>query len=545
MAEKQTSRVQSPFRTRIEWLSQLDVTNNARIHRKTSIVCTIGPKTNTVPMIQTLRKAGMNIARLNFSHGSHEYHGSVVKNIRDSFKDMPGKPVAIALDTKGPEIRTGLTKTGEDVEFKEGHQFILTTDDAYMAAGDSDRIYIDYKALPRSTDVGKFVFIDDGQLRLEVLEVHSDYVKVRAGNSWKIGNNKGVNLPMTTVELPALSERDIRDIGFAVDQGLDMIFASFIRKAEDIAEIRRVLGERGKSLKIIAKIESHEGLENFGSILEAADGIMVARGDLGIEIPVEKVFVAQKMMIARCNAVGKPIITATQMLETMTYNPRPTRAEASDVANAVLDGSDCVMLSGETAKGLYPEETVLMMHSLCREAESTLFYLPLFNELRAVTPKPSSVTETLASSAVNASLEHDAVAIIVLTTSGNSARLVSKYKPIVPILTVTRYSQVARQCHLYRGCYPLIYSQSPKNTAVLESPSNLSSPVAVDQWQEDVDARFMFAIEQGKAMGMLHEGDPVIGIQGWKGGSGHTSVLRIMAVPAAGKELVGAFTHHQ
>lgn len=302
-----------------------------------------------------------------------------------------------------------------------------------------------------------------------------------------------------------------------------MIFASFIRKASDILEIREVLGVEGKDIKIIAKIESHEGVDNFESILEEADGIMVARGDLGLEIPVEKVFIAQKMMIARCNAAGKPVICATQMLESMTYNPRPTRAEASDVANAVLDGADCVMLSGETAKGAYPVETVSIMNQLCREAESIIFNPPLFEELRTLTPKPTSVTEAIASSAVNACAEQHARAIIVLTTTGNSARLVAKYRPRVPIITITRYPKVARQCHLYRGCYPFLYEKQPD--------MDLSSPTQLDLWQEDVDRRISWAMEMGKMNGILKSGDEVIAIQGWRGGSGFTGVMRVLVVP--------------
>jgi len=518
---------QTPFKTRLEWVGQLDVNKQPTNFRKTSIICTIGPKTNNVKMMQELRKAGMNIVRLNFSHGSHEYHYSVVKNVRDSSDNKTDRPVAIALDTKGPEIRTGRIKDDKEIDIPVGHEMILTVNEARAENGDVDCVYVDYKNLPKSTDVGKNIFIDDGQLRFEVLEVGSDFVKVKAVNSWKLSNNKGVNLPMTTVDLPALSERDKKDIGFAVQHQLDMIFASFIRKPEDILEIRQVLGEAGKKIKIIAKIESHEGLENFNGILEVADGIMVARGDLGIEIPAEKVFIAQKMMISRCNAVGKPVICATQMLETMTYNPRPTRAEVSDVANAVLDGADCVMLSGETAKGAYPIEAVRVMHNVCREAESSIFYLPLFNELRAVTAKPTETSETIASSAVNACLEQNCAAIIVMTTSGNSARLLSKYRPRVPIITVTRNGQVARQCHLFRGCYPFYY---PHDRSVASSPIGSPVPSFHDTWQEDVDARVQWAIDQAKAVGMLKTGDHVVMCQGWKGGSGHTSILRILQI---------------
>lgn len=277
-------------------------------------------------MMVKLRKAGMNICRLNFSHGSYEvelreiqgankkYHGSVIKNARESQKSCTdGTSIAIALDTKGPEIRTGRMKGDLELTIPEGHLMTLSTNDKDAENGDMNMIYIDYNKLPTSTAVGRNIFVDDGQLRFEVLECGEDFVKVKAINEWKISNNKGVNLPMTTVELPALSERDKRDLKFGVEQGVDMIFASFIRKAADIQDIRTTLGEAGSKIKIIAKIESHEGVENFNEILEVTDGIMVARGDLGIEIPAEKVFIAQKMMIARCNAAGKPVICATQM----------------------------------------------------------------------------------------------------------------------------------------------------------------------------------------------------------------------------------------
>jgi len=303
-----------------------------------------------------------------------------------------------------------------------------------------------------------------------------------------------------------------KDLEFGLSNDVDMIFASFIRKTKDVEEVRAALGERGKHIKIISKIENHEGMKNFDAILEVSDGVMVARGDLGIEIAPEKVFLAQKMMISKCNIAGKPVISATQMLESMTYNPRPTRAEVSDVANAVLDGSDCVMLSGESAKGNYPIEAVTMMANICREAESAIYYGPLFNELRALNPFPISVDETIASSAVNSALESNAKAIIVLTTSGRTSRLVSKYRPPCPILTVTRNPHTARYAHLSRGCYPYLYNKNPEE----------------NDWQGDVDSRISDAIAFAKRKGLLNDGDSVIAIQGWRKGSGFTNTLRVL-----------------
>jgi len=294
---------------------------------------------------------------------------------------------------------------------------------------------------------------------------------------------------------------------------MDMIFASFIRKSSDVKAIRDILGEEGKDVKIIAKIENHEGVQNFDEILKVVDGVMVARGDLGIEIAPEKVFLAQKMMISRCNLAGKSVIVATQMLESMTYNPRPTRAEVSDVANAVLDGADCVMLSGESAKGNYPVETVRMMAHICLEAESASYNTHLFQMLRDSTLKPLGVEEATACSAVNAAFESNVSAIIVLTTTGNSGRLVSKFRPPCPILCVTRSAMASRQLHLYRGCVSVHYTQ-PK------------SPL----WQDDVDARIKYALEHAKVRGIVKVGDLVIALQGWKGGVGNTNTVRLLHV---------------
>lgn len=276
---------------------------------------------------------------------------------------------------------------------------------------------MDYKNITKVIEKGRIVYVDDGVLSFEVLDIpDSKTVRVRCLNNGKISSRKGVNLPKTDVDLPALSDKDKADLRFGVKNNVDMVFASFIRRGSDITAIREVLGEDGKQIQIIAKIENQQGVNNFDEILKETDGVMVARGDLGIEIPPAQVFVAQKMMIAKCNLAGKPVICATQMLESMTYNPRPTRAEVSDVANAVLDGADCVMLSGETAKGNYPKESVSMMHNTCLLAEVTIPYVSLFNELRSTTPKPISLSETCAVSAVSASLEMGAGAILVLTT---------------------------------------------------------------------------------------------------------------------------------
>lgn len=276
---------------------------------------------------------------------------------------------------------------------------------------------MDYKNITKVIEKGRVVYVDDGVLSFEVLDIpDSKTVRVKCLNNGKISSRKGVNLPKTDVDLPALSDKDKADLRFGVKNNVDMVFASFIRRGSDITAIREVLGEDGKQIQIIAKIENQQGVNNFDEILRETDGVMVARGDLGIEIPPAQVFVAQKMMIAKCNLAGKPVICATQMLESMTYNPRPTRAEVSDVANAVLDGADCVMLSGETAKGNYPRESVSMMHNTCLLAEVTIPYVSLFNELRSTTPKPISLSETCAVSAVSASLEMGAGAILVLTT---------------------------------------------------------------------------------------------------------------------------------
>lgn len=385
-------------------------------------------------MMHKLRNMGMNIVRLNASHGDHNYFQSVVDNAHQVEREAPGRPLAIALDTKGPEMRTGVMEHDEDVAIEEGHELIVTTDKSYAEKCSATHLYIDYERLPQKVEPDRVIYIDDGILALRVLSIDGNNVRAVAMNNGVLSSRKGVNLPLTEVDLPAVSEKDRHDLEFARDQALDIVFASFIRSRADVKCIRDILGDKGSHIRIIAKIENHQGLSNFDEILDEADGIMVARGDLGIEIPAPQVFLAQKMMISRCNIVGKPVICATQMLESMTVNNRPTRAEVSDVANAVVDGADCVMLSGETAKGRYPVEAVKMMAETTYIAEQSLSYQALFNEMRGLTRVPTNTSETIALVAVSASLEQKAGAILLMSTSGQTARLVSKYRPQCPIL---------------------------------------------------------------------------------------------------------------
>jgi pyruvate kinase len=376
--------------------------------------------------------------------------------------------------------------------------------------------YVDYKNITKVIQPGRVIYVDDGVLAFDVLEIKDEKnIRVRCRNNGYISSKKGVNLPNTDVDLPALSEKDKADLRFGVKNNVDMVFASFIRRAEDIEAIRQVMGKEGAHIQIIAKIENRQGLNNFPEILKATDGVMVARGDLGIEIPAAEVFAAQKKLIAMCNKAGKPVICATQMLESMIKNPRPTRAEISDVGNAVTDGADCVMLSGETAKGSYPCEAVHEMNEACLKAENTIPYVSHFEELCALVQRPVSIVESCAMAAVRASLDLNAGGIIVLSTSGDSARLLSKYRPVCPIFMVTRNPSTSRFGHLYRGVYPFLFPEAkPDFTKV--------------NWQEDVDKRIKWGTAKAMALNVLNKGDTVVVVQGWKGGMGNTNTLRIV-----------------
>ncbi|KAG8519915.1 Pyruvate kinase PKLR, partial [Galemys pyrenaicus] len=512
--------------TFLEHLCLLDIDSEPVAARSTSIIATIGPASRSVERLKEMIKAGMNIARLNFSHGSHEVQdeatgrrvGSEVPPVFwPPFPEIPARyrSVAIALDTKGPEIRTGTLQGGpeSEVELVKGSQVLVTVDPAFRTRGDANTVWVDYPNIVRVVPVGGHIYIDDGLISLAVKKIGPEGLQTEVENGGVLGSRKGVNLPGAQVDLPGLSEQDVRDLRFGVEHGVDMVFASFVRKASDVAAVRAALGPEGQGIKIISKIENHEGVKKFDEILEVSDGIMVARGDLGIEIPAEKVFLAQKMMIGRCNLAGKPVVCATQMLESMITKPRPTRAETSDVANAVLDGADCIMLSGETAKGTFPVEAVKMQHAIAREAEAAVYHRQLFEELRRAAPLSRDPTEVTAIGAVEAAFKCCAAAIIVLTTTGRSAQLLSRYRPRAAVIAVTRSAQAARQAHLCRGVFPLLYRDPPEAI-----------------WADDVDRRVQFGIDSGKLRGFLRVGDLVIVVTGWRPGSGYTNIMRVLSV---------------
>eukprot|EP01125_Pyxidicula_operculata_P021793 TRINITY_DN8646_c0_g1_i1.p1 TRINITY_DN8646_c0_g1~~TRINITY_DN8646_c0_g1_i1.p1 ORF type:complete len:516 (-),score=148.10 TRINITY_DN8646_c0_g1_i1:207-1754(-) len=476
-------------------------------HSNSQIICTIGPKTNNVEMLKKLLMAGMNVARMNFSHGDHEFHQSIINNVRQASEES-GITCAIMLDTKGPEIRTGKLKNGATVNLVAGNKFTFTTDTTIL--GDETITSTSYKRITKVVKPGSRILVGDGLIAFRVEEATETEVHCTILNSGVLGQVKGMNLPGCVVDLPAVTEKDKEDIAFGVKNDIDFIAASWIRKAADVEEIRSLPGVRETNIMIISKIESQEGLDNFQKILDVSDAIMVARGDLGVEIPIEKVAVAQKNMIHMCNVYGKPVITATQMLETMIQNPRPTRAEATDVANAVFDGTDCVMLSGETAAGNYPEECVSMMDKICIEAEKEIDYRNIYWRLRkhVINQGIISVSETIASSAVKSSWDLNSSLIIVLSDSGRTVRFVSKYRPHTPILCITSTKKTARQILLSRSAFALVVPE-------MKNSDNL----------------IKLGVEWAKEKGFVSKGDYVVTTSGQlEGTSGSTNILRITEV---------------
>ena len=413
--------------------------------KKTKIVCTIGPKTESVEKLTELVNAGMNVMRLNFSHGNFAEHSVRIQNIRVVSENL-NKKIAVLLDTKGPEIRTIKLENGEDVTLTVGQDFTFTTD--ITVIGNKNCVAVTYAGFAKDLHPGSIILIDDGLIEMKVVATTETEVKCTVLNTGELGENKGVNLPNISVGLPALSEKDKADLAFGCEQEVDFVAASFIRKADDVREIREILfNNGGENIQIISKIENQEGVDNFDEILAESDGIMVARGDLGVEIPVEEVIMAQKMMIKKCNKAGKVVITATQMLDSMINNPRPTRAEAGDVANAVLDGTDAVMLSGETAKGKYPVEAVSIMASICERTDNSMS-----SELGAnIVAKSMRITEAVCKGAVETTEKLCAPLIVVATRGGKSAKSVRKYFPKANILAITTNEKTAQQLCLTKG----------------------------------------------------------------------------------------------
>ncbi len=417
--------------------------------RRTKIVCTIGPASDSKEKVQALLAAGMDVARLNFSHGTHEEHGRRMATLKEEAAKI-GKHLGILLDTKGPEIRTGMVPE-EGIVLKNGSAFTLDTD---LSLGDQQRVGITYTTLWKKTTPGSHILIDDGQIDLEVTSVDREIIQTIIRNGGVLKSQKGVNVPGALIDLPAVTEKDIADIRFGITQGIDFIAASFTRKASDVLDVRRVVEEMGADVQIIAKIESQEGLTNLDAILEVADGIMVARGDLGVEIPVEEVPISQKEIIRKCNLLGKPVIVATQMLDSMIRQPRPTRAEASDVANAIWDGTDAIMLSGETAAGLFPIGAVQMMDKIAQRTEKT------FLDNQATRHPQINVAEAISFASYTIAKDLQAVAIITPTHSGLTARMISKYRPIALIVAATPFATTARKLSLQWGVQPLIVPSS-------------------------------------------------------------------------------------
>ena len=418
--------------------------------KKTKVVCTMGPNTNDKEVMRKLIQNGMDVARFNFSHGDHEeqkFRMDLLKELREE----EHAHTAILLDTKGPEIRTGLLKDGKKVTLQEGNTFVLTMEDI---VGDDTKVSLSYKGLAEDVQQGTVILIDDGLIGLKVKEIVDQDIVCEIVNGGELGERKGVNVPNVPVRLPAITEKDKEDIKFGVEQDIDFIAASFVRNAECVLEIRAFLKELDAPyIPIIAKIENAEGIRNIDEIIRAADGIMVARGDMGVEIPAEEVPYLQKMLIQKCNNNFKTVITATQMLDSMIRNPRPTRAEVTDVANAVYDGTDAVMLSGETAQGKYPVEALQMMVHIIENTEQHLDYDMILD--KAGDHLKRGISSAIGYSSVLAAANLKAKAIITPTVSGATARVMSNLKPIQPIIGVTPSERALRRMSIYWGVQAL------------------------------------------------------------------------------------------
>ena len=469
--------------------------------RKTKIVCTMGPNLYEKHLIAPLMKAGMNVARFNFSHGTYETHQHYYDEVC-RIRDELGLPVATMLDTKGPEIRVRSFKNGR-VTLQNGQLFTLTTDEV---EGDEERVSITYKELPQDIAVGSSILIDDGLIGMQVERIDGADIVCRVLNGGVVSNNKGVNIPNAHLSMPFISEKDHQDILFAIKNGYDFIAASFTRCADDIMQIRHILQENNcHTINIIAKIENMEGVENIDEILRVVDGVMVARGDLGVEVPLEDVPSLQKKLIQRGIAAGKPVITATQMLDSMIKNPRPTRAEATDVANAIYDGTSAIMLSGESAVGAYPVEAVETMVRIALRAEADMDYIRRFSR---DTSASTDVTNAISHATVTSAHDLNASAIITVTKSGSTARILSRYRPACVIVGCTTEKHVWRQLALSWGTVPLMIAE-----------------------ESNTDDLFEHAVDAAVQNGLVHDGELVVLTAGVPLGiSGTTNLMKVHVV---------------
>ena len=467
--------------------------------RKTKIVCTLGPATNDVEIMKQLIQNGMDAARINFSHGTYETHAETIAKLKQAREEL-NAPIPLIMDTKGPEIRVKTFKE-DKVRLEEDATFTLTTREV---EGDVNIVSVTYADLPKDVHRGSRILIDDGLIELKVEDITETDVVCKVINGGVVKSRKGVNLPGVEVNLPSLMEKDIEDLKFGVENGFDIVAASFIRSAEDVLKIRRVLEENGGGqMHIISKIENQQGVENIDKILEASDGIMVARGDLGVEIPPEEVPLVQKILIAKANRIGKPVITATQMLESMVHSPRPTRAEANDVANAIFDGSDAIMLSGETAAGAYPLEAVATMARIALKAESAVDYAAKL--ANTTEPARVNITNAISMAACATAAELKTAAITTVTKSGFTARMISRYRPACPLIASTSDETVWRQMNLIWGCKPMLYTGELPRGGVFDT-----------------------ALEIAVKSGLLKNGDTVVSALGMPlGFSGATNTLRV------------------
>lgn len=472
-----------------------------RVLRKTKLIATIGPACDSFETIKAMIRAGMNVARLNFSHGTHAEHRKRLETIRQAAAELDAN-VAIMLDTKGVEIRTGRLRGGS-VELETGQRFTLYTDDRL---GDATGVSVSHRELPRELAEGAKILLDDGVMELSVREIAADSVHCQVTRGGRLEDRKGVNVPGASFDLRSVSAEDRDDLLFAIEHDIEYIAASFVRNAADVLDIRNFIGDRGPSIPIIAKIENKEGVENLDEIVAVANGTMVARGDLGVEILLPRVPMVQKKIIQTTVMNGKPVITATQMLDSMQRTTSPTRAEVSDVANAIFDGTSAVMLSGETAAGAYPVEAVRTMATLAREAEASLAE---YGALQHILPEPSNVvTEAVSQAAITMANHLEAAAMIALTESGFTARSISKYRPNSPILAVTHSPAVVRKLAMNWGVTGVLCEGDPRDDTMVE-----------------------LAIARGRELGCIQTGDVVVVTAGVDRETGSTNTIRVVTVP--------------